>query len=112
MKEFAVTERKGSSTFGVHVVPRSRQNAIVGQYGEALKIRLSASPTKGEANWALRAFLADRLGVPVEAVEILSGHTSRHKVVRVTGVRADRVRALLAGRVEEETEPGHTQRGR
>lgn len=89
------TEDRKGCTFGVHVVPRSRRDAVVGLYGEALKIRLQAPPAEGKANRALQVFLADHLGVPVEAVEIRSGHTSRRKVVRVTGVRAAQVRALL-----------------
>jgi hypothetical protein len=68
---------------------------VVGLYGEALKVRLRAPPVGGKANEALRAFLANRLGVPVGAVEILSGHTSRRKVVRVAGVRPDQVHTLL-----------------
>lgn len=95
MKGLQVTEGKEGCTFGVHVIPRSRRDAVVGLYGEALKVRLKAPPAEGQANRALRAFLADRLRVSLEAVEILSGHTSRRKVVRVAGVRPDQVHALL-----------------
>jgi len=97
VKRLRVTEGEEGCTFGVHVVPRSRHNAVVGLYGDALRVRIKAPPTKGKANRELRTFLAERLGVPTEAVEILSGHTSRHKVVRVRGVRAERVRALSKG---------------
>ncbi|HHH41324.1 MAG TPA: YggU family protein [Chloroflexi bacterium] len=96
-----ITEGKKGCTFGVHVVPRSHRDGVVGLYGEALKVRLKAPPVGGKANQALRAFLAERLGVPTEAVEIISGHTSRHKVVRVAGVVAEDVRALLDENREE-----------
>ncbi len=102
MKGLRVTQGKEGCTFGVHVVPRSHRDTVVGLYGEALKVRLRAAPVGGEANQALRAFLADRLGVPMEAVEVLSGHTSRHKLVRVAGVGAEQVHALLS--VEEQSE--------
>jgi len=95
MKELRVNEGEDGCTFGVHVVPRSQRNAVVGLYGEALRVRVKAPPVGGKANRALRAFLAERLGVPTEAVEVISGHASRHKVVRVRGVRAEQVRALL-----------------
>lgn len=94
MERWKVREDPGGCTFGVHVAPGSRQDAVVGLYGDALRLRLRAPATEGKANQALRAFLAERLDVPVDAVEILSGHTSRHKLVRVAGVTADRVRSL------------------
>ena len=90
-----VTEGKDSCTFRVHVLPRGRRDEVVGLYGDALKVRLIAPPVKGRANRALREFLAGRLSVPTSAVEVVSGHTSRHKRVRVKGVSSDAVRALL-----------------
>lgn len=95
MKGLRVQETPEGCVFSVHVAPGSGQDAVVGLYGDALRIRLKAPPVEGRANEALRAFLAARLGVPVRAVEILSGHTSRHKVVRVAGVAVEQVRALL-----------------
>jgi len=38
----------------------------------------------GAANKLCREFLADFLGVPKSAVEIISGMTSRHKRVQIT----------------------------
>jgi hypothetical protein len=90
-----ITEAQGGCTFYVRVVPRSRRDEVVGLYGDALKIRLISPPVRGKANQALRAFLGERLGVPASAVEVLSGHTSRQKRVRVDGVSAAAVRALL-----------------
>ena len=90
-----VTEGEDGCTFQVRVLPRSRRDQVVGLHGDALKVRLTAPPVKGKANRALQEFLAGRLGVSRSAVEILSGHTSRHKRVRVRNVSADAVRALL-----------------
>ena len=90
-----VTESKSGCVFQVRVVPRSRQEKVVGLHGDALKIRLTAPPEKGKANRALQEFLAGRLGVSRSDVEILSGHASRHKRVRVENVSAGDVRALL-----------------
>jgi len=90
-----VTEGGGGCTFRVRVLPRSRRDKVVGLHGDALKIRLTAPPVEGRANQALRKFLGKRLGISPSAVEILSGRTSRQKQVRVKGVSADVVRALL-----------------
>ena len=91
-----VTEGEEGCTFQVRVLPRSRRDEVVGLHGDALKVRLTAPPVRGKANRALREFLAERLGVSPSAVEILTGHTSRQKRVRVKGVSADAVRALLS----------------
>lgn len=93
-----VTEGKGGCTFQVRVLPRSRRDEVVGLHGDALKIRLTAPPVRGKANRALREFLADQLGVSPSDVEILTGHTSRRKRVRVTGISADAVHALLSAK--------------
>ena len=91
-----VIEEDGACTFRVRVAPRSRRDGVVGLFGEALKVRLAAPPVDGKANRALQRFLAKRLDVSPSAVEILSGVASRRKRVRVTGVSAEAVRALLA----------------
>jgi uncharacterized protein (TIGR00251 family) len=90
-----VSEGKEGCTFRVRVQPRSRRDEVVGIHGDALKIRLTAPPVEGKANQALCKFLGQRMGVPSSAVEILTGHTSRQKRVRVQGVSADAVYALL-----------------
>jgi uncharacterized protein (TIGR00251 family) len=90
-----VTEREDGAIFRVRVLPRSRRDEVVGLHGDALKIRLVAPPVEGKANRALQEFLARRLGVPRSAVEILSGHASRQKRVRVASVSAAAIRALL-----------------
>ncbi|MBN1811864.1 MAG: YggU family protein [Anaerolineae bacterium] len=90
-----VVEKKDGCTFHVRVQPRSGHNEIIGLHGDALKIRLTAPPIEGKANQALQKFLAKQLGVPRSSVEILTGHTSRQKRVRVAGVSAEAIRALL-----------------
>lgn len=68
--------------------PRAKKNAVEGEYGDALKIRLTAPPVEGEANKALVAFVAKLLGVKKSAVTIESGEKSRDKRVRVAGLTA------------------------
>lgn len=57
---------------------------------------LTAAPVDGQANDALIALLADRLGVPKRAVEIVRGHRGRVKEVRVDGLDDNEVLARLA----------------
>jgi hypothetical protein len=58
-------------------------------HGEALKVKVQAPATEGKANEALLEFLADRLGVPVRQLEILSGAKSRDKLVEITGMESE-----------------------
>lgn len=95
MTEFQITEHQDGVTFTVRVVPRARRSQLSGLHGRALKVRLTAPPVEGAANVALCDFLAEQLGVRPRAVKIMSGHTSRQKVVRVSGVSADTVRQRL-----------------
>jgi len=56
---------------------------------------LNAPPVEGKANDTLIAFLADALDVRRAQVEIVTGHTSRRKVVRVRGVSVQKVERKL-----------------
>ena len=90
-------ESNGAVTIAVKVVPRASKNQIVGIEGDAVKIRLNAPPVEGKANNALIAFLADALGVHRTQIEIITGHTSRRKIVRVRGATVLEVERRLRG---------------
>lgn len=92
----SLKQGNGAVSFQVRVVPRASKSEIVGVEGDALKIRLQAPPVEGKANEALVKFLAERLAVSKSQIEILSGHTGRTKVVRVRGVTAQRLLAIIA----------------
>ena len=72
-------------TFKVKVRPGAGKNEIVGIQGDILKVKINAPPVKGKANKALIDFLAKELGVKRSQVEILSGHTSKVKTIKVVG---------------------------
>ena len=68
----------------VKVVPRSPRTELAGEMADGtIKIHIAAPPDKGQANEELCKFLARHYGVPKGSVEILSGHTSTRKLVRV-----------------------------
>ncbi len=92
-----VQEREGLLTFLVRVQHRAGRAEIAGRWQQGVKIRLSAPAEQGRANEELRRFLAERLEVPVGAVNIKSGLHSRTKCVQVRGTTAARVRALTGG---------------
>jgi len=88
---------EGGVRLAVHVQPRASRTEIAGTHGSALKVRLHAPPVDGAANDALVDFLASELGIARRAVTIVSGHSSRGKIVQLDGVSAERAEALAAG---------------
>jgi len=78
-------------TFAVKVQPRAKRNAITGEFGNALKLALTAPPVDGRANETCIDFFSNLLDVPRSSVTIASGETSRNKVIRVAGLSADEV---------------------
>ena len=75
-------------TFAVRIVPRASATAIAGDYEGALRIRVAAPPVEGAANRELIRFLAKKFKVPQNAVEIVSGASSKKKIIRLHGVTA------------------------
>jgi uncharacterized protein (TIGR00251 family) len=54
--------------------------------GDRLRVAVVAPPVDGKANEAVVRALAEALGVPRAAVEIIRGETGRRKTVRLRGV--------------------------
>lgn len=65
------------------VQPGSSDTRIAGEAAEALRIRLSAAPTDGKANRQLVKLLANQFQVKLKAITIVSGASSRRKLVRI-----------------------------
>jgi uncharacterized protein (TIGR00251 family) len=70
----------------IKVVPGASRTEVAGVLGDRLKVRVAAPPEGGKANRALVEVLSRWLGV--RDVEIVAGHSSAEKVVRVSGVSA------------------------
>lgn len=79
----------------VRVQPRASRTEVAGLYGDAVRIRLTAPPVNGAANEELLRFLAEKLSVPRSAVRLISGKTSRSKVVSVGGIDLEQARLRL-----------------
>jgi uncharacterized protein (TIGR00251 family) len=92
---FAVRSMDGGVSFAVRVQPGASREGVVGEYGDAVKIALTAPAVDGKANDALVRYLAGLLGVPRLSVEIASGTLSRSKIVRVLGITAEDAAAKL-----------------
>jgi uncharacterized protein len=90
-----IRDTSQGATFAIKVHPRAKKNAIAGEFGDALKLDLTAPPVEGKANEACVKFLAEILGVARSSISIVAGETSRQKVVRIAGLTARQVEQRL-----------------
>ena len=84
-----------SCTIKVRVQPKSSRNQVDGFQDGALRVRVTAAPTEGQANAAVIALLAKTLGVSKSRLEIIRGYSSRDKVVSVDTLTEQEVRRKL-----------------
>ena len=96
-------EHEQGCTLAVRVQPGARKTTILGSYGEsaqaALKIALQAPPVDGRANEALVEFMAATLHRPKSSVQLLSGKTSRSKLLLLNGISMSKAEACLSALV-------------
>jgi uncharacterized protein (TIGR00251 family) len=80
----------------VKVHPRARRSGFTGRFGDAYKLDLAAPPVDGKANEECVRFMAGFADVPRARVRIVSGLTSRTKVVEIEGVSQEELEKQLA----------------
>ena len=87
----------------IRVKPNAHFTRVGGRYGDdALVVAVQAPAVDGKANAAVTTLLARTLGVPVDAVRIVSGATSQRKTVEIDDVEE----VELAGRtLRRQVEP-------
>jgi uncharacterized protein (TIGR00251 family) len=79
----------------VKLQPRASANEIGDALGDELRIKVTAPPVDAAANEALVKLLAQHLDCPRNRVELVRGHTSRHKTVKLYGLAPEDVVAKL-----------------
>ncbi len=84
-----------SGRITVRLTPRAAREEIAGERDGALLVRVTAPPVDGAANEALVRLVAKTVGVPKSAVRIVSGETSRTKILEVTGMDSEVLRTRL-----------------
>jgi uncharacterized protein (TIGR00251 family) len=94
-----ITERGNGVRFAVRVQPRASQSGVDSVIGDALRVRVHAPPVDGAANEAVIEALSDALDVPKRAVTIVSGETSRSKIVEIAPMKATELRERLVERL-------------
>jgi uncharacterized protein (TIGR00251 family) len=79
------------------VVPGGSRSAVVGAYGDRLRIKVAAPPEAGKANKEVLLLLATRLGIGTRQLDMVRGSSQPLKTVAVVGLLAETVATRLAG---------------
>jgi len=88
-------ETAGGTLLSVKLQPRASRNEIGEPLGDELKIKVTAPPVDAAANQALVEFLADKFNCSRGKVELIRGHTSRHKTIILYGFKPEEVLKML-----------------
>ena len=83
----------------VRLTPNGGRDALDGVEPDAdgeplLKARVTAVPEKGKANKALIQLIAKSLKIPKSSISVISGDTSRKKILRIDGDTEDLMEKL------------------
>ena len=91
--------KNGYPTLNVYVQPRSSRNRCCGLHEYGLKLMITAPPVDGKANKAVKAYLANLLGVKAHTIVLASGEHARKKTFYFMSLSkdslADRLNSLL-----------------
>lgn len=96
MVELDLEAKPGGVHLRVHVKPRASKSHVVGLRAGVLDVRVAAPPVEGEANAELCRTLGRYFGLAPSRVEVVSGATGRSKVIRLSGLGIEEVRARIA----------------
>ena len=95
MKDTYIREDRDGVLLAIKLQPRASENGIGEPLGSELRVKVTAPPVDAAANEALVRLLADVLDCPRNRVELVRGHTSRHKTIKLHGFSAEAAASLL-----------------
>jgi uncharacterized protein len=96
----ALSEDRNGTVIAIEVTAGGKKAAFPAGYNEwrkAIGCRVPVPALEGRANRAVIELIAVRLGRPAASVSILSGATSSHKRILVTGIGRAEVLKWLDG---------------
>jgi uncharacterized protein (TIGR00251 family) len=79
----------------LRIVPNARRSEVVGEHGDAVKVKVAAPAVDGKANAALLKFIAEKLGVSTRSLTLVSGEKSRDKLLEISEMDPESARRLL-----------------
>jgi uncharacterized protein YggU (UPF0235/DUF167 family) len=78
------TRKSPMPRYAVKVIAGARTRSIDQLPDGSFRIKTTTAPEKGRANEDVVDILADHFRVPRSHVEIIAGHTSAKKIVKIT----------------------------
>lgn len=95
MSVLEVEQRGRALRIRVRVKPRASKSRLLPVREGILEVAIAAPPVDGEANAELIRTLANALGCPKSALEIVTGAGSRSKLVAIVGLTLEELLAKL-----------------
>ena len=86
----------GSIRLRLRVSPGAGRPGVVGRHGSAWKLRVAAAAERGAANEELIGLVARTLSLSRRQVALVAGHSTRDKLVEVSGIEPEDAERLLA----------------
>jgi uncharacterized protein len=77
------------------VQPRAPVNRVGECLGNELRVKVTAPPVDAAANEAVIRLLSEVFDCPRSRIELVRGHTSRHKTIKLHGVTVESVLTKL-----------------
>ncbi len=79
----------------LRIVPNAKRDEVVGEHGDAVKVKVAAPALEGKANEALLEFIAEKLGLHRRDVLLVAGEKSRDKLIEISGLDETEARTRL-----------------
>jgi len=89
-------EQPDGVLLSVKLQPRASKNEIGSPVGDELKIKVTAPPVDAAANAALIELLAEKLDCGRNRIELVHGHKSRHKTIKLHGFAPEEILQTFA----------------
>ncbi len=84
-------EQPDGVLLSVKLQPRASANEVGEPLGNELRVKVTAPPVEVAANEALIKLLAGKLDCARGSVELVRGHKSRHKVLKLHGFTVEEI---------------------
>ena len=86
-QDFIVPDGVNAWFLMVWAQPGAKKDEVIGEHQGRVKIKLNAPAVDNKANKALLKFVARLLGLRQSRIELINGHTSRRKKLRIVSER-------------------------
>ncbi len=81
-----VRETKHGVLVQLHIQPNAARTEVVGEHGDALKVRIASLAVDGKANKELIGVLAELCDVALTQVQLIRGASGRRKQAKIFGI--------------------------